>query len=239
MTERSVSLILVAVTGALLAMIFALPDHDRGDLIKEDKLSHDLNAMSPSAAGLPSAHALRETPKESRESRTDGDVGGTKATGRVSDIYLKVAPGVFLALDRAPETLRKSAERWVDVDFPDLLANGAGAARALITASQSGIQAGDIVEIKFAHKSTREAAQFFPVKETTRVTELIAKRDEMLAKDYEQRIVARNTRASVREPQLLSGSSGARPQWLPQAAGITGVAVDAEFSGRPFAGASK
>lgn len=63
MTERSVSLILVVVTGALLAMIFALPGHDRGDLIIEDKLSRDLNAMPPSAAGLASAHALCETPK--------------------------------------------------------------------------------------------------------------------------------------------------------------------------------
>ena len=151
-------------------------------------------------------------------SRKDGYIGGSRATGRVSDVYLKVGSSVFLTLDCAPETLRKSAERRVDVQFPDLLANGAGAASAFISDSQSSIGIGDIVEIKFAHKSSKETVPYFPVKEITRVTELIARRDEMLAKDYAQRILARAGQGAAGATQL-SSSPGTRPTWLPQPAG--------------------
>lgn len=218
MTERNVSLILVLVTAGLLGMIFTLSSRNESTSPRSDRLAHELNAMPPSAAGMPSSGAV-QTPLTGE--RKEGYVGGTKSTGRVSGIYLKVAQGVFLSMDRAPETLRKTAERWVDVEFPDVLANGAVAARAFISEAQAGVGIGDIVEIKFAHNASRETAQYFPVKEITRVTELVAKRDEMLARDYEQRIVARNSRGSTREAQLVGTAPGARPAWLSQAAGGT------------------
>ena len=116
-------------------------------------------------------------------------LGGTKTTGRVAEVYIKVAENVFLAVNQAPEHLRKSAERWVDIEFPDLLADDIGSARALLNQSQAGVQVGDVVEIKFAHKNN---PRYFPVKEVTRVTQFVASRDEMLAKDFERRILARN-----------------------------------------------
>ena len=158
----------------------------------------------------------REAARE--PSRKDGYIGGSRAIGRVSDVYLKVGSSVFLTLDRAPETLRKSAERRVDVQFPNLLANGAGTASAFISDSQSSIGVGDIVEIKFAHKNSKEAVPYFPVNEMTRVTELIARRDEMLAKDYAQRIYARTGQGAAGATQL-SSSPGTPPTWLPQPAG--------------------
>ncbi len=219
MTERSVSLVLVLVTAALLSMIFTLSSHNGGVAARQENLGHDLNAMPPSAAGMPSSGAAQE---QLGGERKDGYIGGTKSTGRVAGIYLKVAQGVFLSIDRAPETLRKTAERWVDVEFPDVLANGSVAARAFINEGQAGIRSGDIVEVKFAHKTSGDAARYFPVKELTHVTELVAMRDEMLARDYEQRIFARNARGAVREsPLAVIAPPAARPAWLSQAGGGT------------------
>ncbi len=211
MTEKSVPLLLLMVAGAILAMIFTISSHDGVGLAAPAQFAGELNALPPSAAGLAAASELNQPAKETAPA--DGYIGGTRATGRVSDIYLKLDQGVFIAIDQAPESLRRSAERWVDVQFPELLANSTGAARAFISKAQANIGPGDIVEIKFAHKSSRDSSQFFPVKEITRVTELVAGRDEMLAKDYERRILARGGQG--RETQLIV-RSGAQPAWLPQ-----------------------
>jgi hypothetical protein len=116
-------------------------------------------------------------------------MGGTAAQGRVSQLYVKAAENLFIAVDQAPRKLLESPDRWVEVEFPELLANGSESARAMITSAEAGIQVGDVVEIKFAHKDN---LRFFPVKEVTRVTSLVAHRDEMIAKDFERRILARN-----------------------------------------------
>ena len=116
-------------------------------------------------------------------------MGGTAAQGRVSQLYVKAAENLFIAVDQAPRNLLKSSDRWVEVEFPELLANGSESARAMITSVEAGIRVGDVVEIKFAHKDN---LRFFPVKEVTRVTSLVAHRDEMIAKDFERRILARN-----------------------------------------------
>ncbi len=240
MTERSVSLILVLVTGAMLAMIFTLSSHDaagparsepKADKLKADKLALDINALSPTAAGAPSSSEI--TPPAATRSG-EGYIGGTKATGRVAGIYLKVNQGVFLALDRAPETLRKTAERYVDVQFPELLANGSGAARAFLSDSQSAVVVGDIVEIKFAHKASKETARFFPVKEITRVTELVARRDETLARDFEQRIMARTNPGAARQTQLGSAVPAA-PGWLKPQAGTPDAVTGATPAGQSAA----
>lgn len=116
-------------------------------------------------------------------------LGGARATGRVAQVYVKVAEDVFLAADRAPEHLRKSAEHWADIQFPDLLADRIGSARAVFNPYEAELQAGDVVEVKFAYERN---PRFFPVKETTRVTKLVARSDETLAKEYERGILARN-----------------------------------------------
>ena len=90
-----------------------------------------------------------------------------------------------------------------------MLANGSGTTRAMIDSSQPMIAVGDVVEIRFAHKDSRESAKFFPVKETTRVTELVAKRDEKLAADYERRIAARTGRGTQH-----AEVQGDQPGWL-------------------------
>lgn len=211
MTEKSVPPLLLMVAGAILAMIFTISSHEGVGFAAPAQFAGELDALPPSAAGLSAGNELNQPARQTPAA--DGYIGGTRATGRISEVYLKVGQGVFLSLDQAPESLRRSAERWVDVQFPELLANGTGAARAFISDAQANVGPGDIVEIKFAHKSSRDSSQFFPVKEITRVTELVAGRDEMLAKDYERRILARSGQG--REAQLIV-RSGAQPAWLPQ-----------------------
>ncbi len=165
---------------------------------KSDSIANTLDALAPTAAGQPSS--LGTTLAEAQ--RPEAYLGGKLATGRVAEVYIRVADNVFLALDRAPEHLKNSAERWVDVQFPELLANDTGSARAFLNRSDAKVAVGDVVEIKFAHKDN---PRYFPVKELTRVTELVASKDQILARDYERRILARTNHAP----------SG--PQWLSQA----------------------
>ncbi|MBI2961146.1 MAG: hypothetical protein HYY28_12605 [Betaproteobacteria bacterium] len=116
-------------------------------------------------------------------------LGGARATGRVAQVYVRVAGDVFLAADRVPEHLRKNAERWVEVQFRESLADRIGSARAVFNQREAELQVGDVVEVKFGYETN---PRFFPLKEITRVTKLVARKDEMLAKDYERGILARN-----------------------------------------------
>ena len=143
-----------------------------------------MGALPPNAAmPMSPAQAAPRTPPP------QAYLGGTNATGRVAEVYVKAAENVFLAVREAPRHLQTSGERWADIEFPDLLADDTGSARALLNQSEAGVQVGDVVEIKFAHKNN---PRYFPVKEVTRVTQFVASRDEMLAKDFERRILARN-----------------------------------------------
>ncbi len=157
-----------------------------------------IDALPPSGAGLPMSPA--QAPATTPPAHTY--LGGTRATGRVAEVYVRAANNVFLAVNQAPTHLQKSAERWVDIEFPDLLADDVGSARAILNQSEAGVQVGDVVEIKFAHKNN---PRYFPVKEVTRVTQLVAGKDEMLAKDFERRIIARNRHGA------------APPDWLARA----------------------
>jgi hypothetical protein len=181
----------------LIAMLAILAQSGKPQFGKPDMVSSTIEALPPTSAGQPSTLAPAEA------QRPAAYLGGTVAAGRVSEVYVKVADNVFLAVDRAPPHLRTSAERWVDVEFPELLANDTGSARAVLNRSDVRVAVGDVVEIKFAHKDN---PRYFPVKELTRVTELVASKDQMLARDFERRILARN------------GQSNARPQWLSQSA---------------------
>lgn len=190
MNDRQVSVLGLAIAAGMIALLFALTRVGEFDQGISASVSSAIDALPASGAGLPSAPAQAAY------------LGGTLATGRVAQVYVKVAENVFLELNQAPQHLRTGAERWVDVQFPELLANGTGAARAILERSEAGVEVGAVVEIKFAHKHN---PRFFPVKEHTRVTALVASKNQMLAKDFERRILARN------------GHGASAPQWLSQA----------------------
>lgn len=181
---------------AIIGMLFALSQVAQAGPRHAGSAASAIAALLPSGAGRAAA-----TPQAAPDaSAAQAYLGGTKASGRVAEVYVKVAEDVFLAADRAPEPLRQSGERWVDIEFPVLLADAIGSARAMLNRSEGAVQVGDVVEIKFAH---HDNPRFFPVKELTRVTQLVARKDEMLAQDFERRILARNGHRTPR-PQRLA-----------------------------------
>ena len=192
--QDSTAALLIVACISLIGMLIALSRSGEPGSGYSGSVGSHIDALPPSGAGRPAS------PPQAKPNASPAEeyLGGTNATGRVAEVYVKVAENVFLAMDRAPAHRRDSAERWVDIEFPDLLANGIGSARAVLNQSEAGVRVGDVVEIKFAHKDN---PRFFPVKELTRVTRLVAGRDEMLAKDFERRILARD------------GHGAPPPQW--------------------------
>jgi len=175
----------IFVTVGIVLLMFMLPQSDAIEPGPIDSVGSGIDALPSSGAG----RSMSPTQAAPMVPPPEGYLGGTKATGRVAEVYVKVAKNVFLAVNQAPEHLRKDAERWVDVEFPDLLANDIGSAHAVLNQGEVGVRVGDVVEIKFAHKDN---PRYFPVNEVTRVTEFVARKDEMLAKEFERRILARN-----------------------------------------------
>ena len=201
MDERSVSTVGIFVAAGIALLLFMLPQSDTLESGLFGSVGSAIDALPPSGAG-PRMSPMQAAPKAPSP---EVYLGGAKASGRVAEIYVKVSENVFLAVNQAPEHLRKSAERWVDIEFPDLLANDIGSARAVLNQTEAGVQVGDVVEIKFAHKDN---PRYFPVKDVTRVTEFVARKNEKLARDYQRRILAR------------TGHDAAAPGWLTQVAAL-------------------
>ena len=132
---------------------------------------------------LASAAALTGSQSAAAQS-ADAYLGGTRAIGRVTQVYLKGGDNLFLALGQAPQHLRKNAERWVDVEFADLRAHDSAPARVVLKQNQAAVEAGDVVEIQFAH---RENPRYFPLKEASRATAFAPTGNEALAQSYAQR----------------------------------------------------
>lgn len=200
MNDKQLSTLGLLVAAGMIALLFMLTESVASTAAKDGSAGAYIDALPASGAGLPSA--LAPAPSPTPAPATAPYLGGTVATGRVAHVYVKVAENVFLDAERAPEHLRSRAERWVDVQFPELLADDTEFARAILNRGEAQVQVGDVVEIKFAHKDN---PRYFPVKELTSVTELVASKDQMLAKDYARRILARN------------GHRAPPPDWLAQA----------------------
>ena len=197
MNDKQISMLGLSVAVGMIGVMFTLNRWVEPGTGSANSVTSAIDALPSSAAGLPGSSVSTEP---ARAQRSDAYLGGTLATGRVAEVYVKVGENVFLAVDQAPQHLRTSAERWVDVQFPELLANDTGSVRAVLNRGEAGVRIGDVVEIKFAHKTN---SRYFPVKELTRVTELVAGRDQPMAKDFERRILARNGE-SASPAKLLS-----------------------------------
>lgn len=137
--------------------------------------SGDLNALPPPAAGA-----------------AEGKVDGTTVTGRVDRLYVRVAEGVLIELGRAPTT---AGWRFASVEFPDPLVNGAVAARAIVPTGMVGdVNAGDVVEMRFANRSVSGPGfgGFRLLPERDQVVKIVGKANTDLARDYQRRILARS-----------------------------------------------
>jgi hypothetical protein len=175
----------------------------------EPALEKQLHALPASALGVASARGI-----PAPQARAGDYLGGTAASGRVAAIYLKLAPGLFISLEQAPNHLRHVAERWVDVQFPEALGNGIAEAPALVDANRAHVEVGDAVEIKFAHPMRTSV---FPVIEVTRVVAIVAKSHEPLAREFEKRIHVRleaSSNSSIARMAPPASQTAAISAWL-------------------------
>lgn len=179
---------------------FGLTAPDKGNTVVVGALLDDL---PPTAAGpifsnqLPGGGGpvLRaESPDKAASSEVPpAEIGGSQAVGRVSQVFVRVEQGVFIAWDRAPEIVRRNGEVYAELRFPELLANGAESALAYIGRGETDLNVGDVAEIRFARKNVRAigVVPAFPVREVTRMTELAARNGSPAAREIERRILAR------------------------------------------------
>lgn len=186
---EAASLLAVALTAAL--MITGV-----GQLLEFDREADEeaISGLPATAAGPSSSADLpvsRQVAPPSPEERTD--IGGTRATGQVTQVYVRVEQGVYLAWERTPESQRRKGEVYADIRFPELLANGAESTLAYIGRGVDDLKVGDITEVRFAHRGVVAVggASAFPVREVTRMTDLVARAGTPMARDMERRILAR------------------------------------------------
>ena len=182
-------------TASLIAVLLTLALTAGGlqQILEFDREADEeaLAGLPPTAAGPMSSADLPASRAATPVERTD--IGGTVATGQVTQVYVRVEQGVYLAWDRTPEPLRRKGEVYADVRFPEALANGADSTLAYIGRGVDDLRAGDIAEVRFAHRAVAAvgAASAFPVREVTRMTELVARNGSPMARDIERRILAR------------------------------------------------
>lgn len=129
----------------------------------------------------------------------ESDLGGKRFVGVVRNVYVQVANKVLLDATHAPGTaITRDMVHFADVEFAQRLPNGAEAMLAQL-ADLPEVQVGDIVELRIAHKDN---PRFFPVKEVTRVTGLVAKSDTALARNFTRGITL--ARCGDSSPQAMS-----------------------------------
>jgi len=154
----------------------------------------DLNALPATGAGVREAPRLEEV------------LGGKRLTGRVRNRFVRVGNDVYPSAKQVPEIVNISdVAYFVEVEFPERLPNGKEFASAQLV-NISGVQIGDIVEVRIAHKHN---PRFFPVREVTRVTELVARSDTAFARDFGSKIGQARQGGSALQAMLPTGPQSA------------------------------
>lgn len=169
-------------------------------------------AVEPTAAGRPTDIVL---PEAGAGLQTD-DSGalGSRPRGRVSRMFYRTHDNIFLAAEYTPTMQRVPERLYAEVEYPDRLKSGALSVLARVDEKSGDARPGDIVDIRIAHKHD---SKNFPLRETTRVTALVARSDSSLAQAFEARIVARKAGDTA-----LAAAPGS--QTLSQALGTQGMA---------------
>ena len=79
---------------------------------------------------------------------TDKEVAGTTQVGKVEQVFVEAYPGLYV--DRALATVLGDKPAWATVAFAQPLSDGRTTAVATLD-RDSGIEAGDLVQLRFAH----------------------------------------------------------------------------------------
>jgi CRP/FNR family cyclic AMP-dependent transcriptional regulator len=169
-------------SAAVIGLAFVLVPSDKPGGGGPDTVALSLNKLPATGAGLPSALTPAAGPVPDAAS-----VSGSLAAGRVAQVYIKSAEGVFIDVGGASDRLKQGAQRWVEVQFPEAVGGTASSALALLGDARDEIAAGDIVSVRFAQtRDPRATAD----KDAARVTGLVERKDSVVARDFERRIVA-------------------------------------------------
>jgi len=124
----------------------------------------------------------------------DSGQPGSTVHGRVARLYYRTQDNVFLAAEFTPSFQRVPERLFVEVEYPDRLKTGALSVLTWAAGEFGDVRAGDVVSLRLAHRHQPKA---FPVRETTRVTSVVARRDTELAQAFEVRIAARKVNENI------------------------------------------
>ena len=172
------------VSAAIVGLAFALVPSGNPTTGATDPVAASINSLPATAAGRPSMVA-----PAGPALRDDARSAGAVATGRVTQVYVKSAEGVFVEVGRAPDRLKEGAPRWVEVQFSEPVGGTTGSALALLGDTRDEVGIGDLVEVRFAQTRDPRADT---EQEAARVTGLVERRDSALARDFGRRISARS-----------------------------------------------
>ncbi len=171
-----------------------------------------MQGLPPTALGRP-LEQPSAAPSEPNLQPDDSGQPGSTVRGRVSRLYYRAQDNIFVAAEYTPAHQRLPQNLYVEIEFPDRLKSGAQSMLGRAVDDVADARVGDIVSLRLAH---RHDPKTFPVRETTKVTGLIAGHDTELARAYERRIVARKSGAAVYAAQ--------QPATLGQALGVGSTA---------------
>ena len=162
-------------------------------------------AVEPTAAGRPQDLFGAGAEAPAGLQTDDSGSPGSTPRGRVARMFYRTHDNIYLAAEYTP-TLQR---------VPDRLKSGAVSVLTRVDEKFADVRIGDVVDLRIAHKHD---AKNFPVRETTRVTALVARSDSALAHAFEARIVARKGGDTA-----LAATTGS--QTLSQALGTQGIAA--------------
>lgn len=210
----------LAIAGIAAAGLWQLrePAQPGWSLSSIDQAPVPTQAVEPTAAGRPSELTA---PEAGAGLQTD-DSGspGSSPRGRVSRMFYRTHDNIYLAAEYTP-TLQRVPERlYAEVEYPDRLKSGALSVLTRVDQKFGDVRPGDVVDVRIAHKHD---AKNFPVRETTRVTALVARSDTALAHAFEARIVARKGGDTSLASSAGSLATAPGSQTLSQALGTQGT----------------
>ena len=179
----------LAVVTAAVAGLWQVrePEQQGWKLSSIDQAPVPTQAVEPTGAGRPSDLPFAAEPGSGLQT-DDSGTPGSKPRGRVSRMFYRTHDNIYLAAEYTP-TLQRVPERlYAEVEYPDRLKSGALSVLTRVDEKFGDVRIGDVVDVRIAHKHD---SKNFPVRETTRVTALVARSDSALAQAFEARIVAR------------------------------------------------
>ncbi|MSQ54056.1 MAG: hypothetical protein EXR31_01690 [Betaproteobacteria bacterium] len=205
--RRIIGLAAIAAAAAVVAAIVQWRDVETPQVAH--RASPDImQGLPPTAFGRP---LDQPAPAMAEQNLQPDDSGqpGSSVRGRVSRLYYRAQDNIFVAAEYTLAHQRLLQNLYVEIEFPDRLKNGAQSMLGRAVDEYADARVGDIVSLRLAH---RHDPKNFPVRETTKVTGLIAGRDTELARAYERRIVARKSGGAVYaaqpQPTLIQALGG-------------------------------